>query len=378
MRTLTIIGALALAAFEAAHVYLIMPMPGSQGLESVGAAHLLHAWRWGFRVLCVALMLAGLGSGWRGPIGRKALVVLALLVVGAVTYMANFVMSADRMFLQPASLTMAGATENHVDPARLVVGVVRNGEARAYPIQFIGYHHQVRDTVGGEPIMVTYCTVCRTGRVFSPRVGGAVETFRLVGMEQFNAMFEDRSTGSWWRQATGEAIAGPRRGMRLDELPSSQVTLDRWLSIHPNTLVMQADSSFAHRYARTFDYESGASRATLTGTDPVPWREKAWVVGLEVNGASKAYDWDRLKRERVVNDVVGGTPVVLVLASDNQSFLAFQRPDPGTLFEVHGDSLVSSESAYSLSGTTVGLAPVQASQEFWHSWRTFHPRTERY
>jgi hypothetical protein len=41
--------------------------------------------------------------------------------------------------------------------------------------------------------MITYCTVCRTGRVFSPDVDGKPETFRLVGMDHFNAMFEDEN-----------------------------------------------------------------------------------------------------------------------------------------------------------------------------------------
>lgn len=66
------------------------------------------------------------------------------------------------------------------------------GEARAYPVQYIGYHHQVQDTVGGQAILVTFCTVCRTGRVLDPRVDWDVEHFRLVGMDHFNAMLEDR------------------------------------------------------------------------------------------------------------------------------------------------------------------------------------------
>jgi hypothetical protein len=37
------------------------------------------------------------------------------------------------------------------------------------PIQLIGYHHQVMDTIGNEPVIITYCTVCRTGRVYSSR-----------------------------------------------------------------------------------------------------------------------------------------------------------------------------------------------------------------
>ena len=84
---------------------------------------------------------------------------------------------------------------------------------------FIGYHHQVRDRVGGTDVLVTYCTVCRSGRVFSPLVDGTLERFRLVGMDRFNAMFEDESTGSWWRQATGAAVAGPRKGIQLVVIP---------------------------------------------------------------------------------------------------------------------------------------------------------------
>jgi hypothetical protein len=120
--------------------------------------------------------------------------------------------------------------DNKVDRKKLVIGVVSNNEAKAYPIQIIGYHHQVRDTIGNTPIMVTYCTVCRTGRVFSPVVNGKPETFRLVGMDHFNAMFEDATTESWWQQATGVAVTGKLKGKALQEIPSTQSTLESWLT----------------------------------------------------------------------------------------------------------------------------------------------------
>jgi len=378
MSALFWLGALGWALFEVAHVYLIMPMPGSQRAASIDLAYFLHGYRLGFRVLLAALVLAGFAAAWRGRIWRKALVVIALVIAGGITWLANREMAADRMFVQPRTLTMARPTDNTVDPARLVVGVTLNGEARAYPIQFIGYHHQVRDVVGGVPVMVTYCTVCRTGRVFSPSVDGHEESFRLVGMDHFNAMFEDRTTGSWWRQATGQAVVGPRKGARLAELASAQVSLDEWLALYPASLVMQADPAFADRYAKSFDFESGASRSQLTGTDTVSWREKSWVVGIELNGASKAFDWNRLRAEHVINDEVGGTPVVIVLLADEKSFLAFERPDAATRFELRGDSLISDASRHALGDALPPLPPVQASQEFWHSWRTFHPGTERY
>ena len=378
MKKLFYIGLLLLVLFELANVYFIMPLPFSQRVRSIDVAYFLHRWRWAFRGGLVLVIAAGAVAVFREPGWRRWLAVPAAVAAGYVAYQANFVMVADRIFLQPNHLVLARADRNQVEPGRLIVGVDLGGEARAYPVRFVGYHPQVRDTVDGIPILVSFCTVCRTGRVFSPTIDGKAETFRLVGMDHFNAMFEDKTTGSWWRQATGEAVAGPRKGRALRQIPSVQVTLSRWLEMHPRSLVMQADSAFIERYAKSFDYESGLSRSPLTGTDTASWHDKSWVVGITVKGESKAYDWNRLRRENVVNDVLGGQPIVLALAQDRTNFFAFQRPDT-TRFILRRDSLVSKGRVYSLNGMgSIGLSPIFASQEFWHSWRTFHPDTKTY
>jgi len=380
MKKLFYLGLVLLVLFEISNVYFIMPMPGSQRMASIDLAYRLYSWRWLFRASFVVMLVVGAASAWRAPGRQRFAAPVALVLAAIIVYVLNFQMAADHMFVAPASVTMLPADRNKVDTARLVVGIEVDGQARAFPIQFIGYHHQVRDTVAGKPVMVSYCTVCRTARVFSPVVDGRAESFRLVGMDHFNAMFEDASTHSWWRQANGEAIAGPSKGKLLTEIPSRQVTLAEWLREHPSSLIMQADSGLKSNYSKDFDYETGKSRKSLTGTDTVSWHDKAWVVGITVNGQSKAYDWNRLRRERVVNDVIGGQPIVLALASDTASFAAFVRPNPGETFIVRNDSLVAGVASYTFNGKGVNgaLEPVKASQEFWHSWRTFQPATARY
>jgi hypothetical protein len=380
MRRLFAVGVIGLILLEISIVYFIMPLPGSQRMRSIDAAFLIYSWRWPLRGVLWAMVLSGMLPAWASAGWRRWLVPVSLLFVAGVTYMTNFVMSADRMFLQPRSLILRRVDGNKVPADRLVVGIDINGDARAYPLWFIGYHHQVRDKVGGREILVSYCTVCRTGRVFTPLVNGHFENFRLVGMDHFNAMFEDHSTGSWWRQANGEAITGRLKGTKLLEVPSQQVTLAQWLHLHPKTLIMQGDPAAAAEYAKDYAFERGTSRKKLTGTDTLSWRDKSWVVGITVNGRSKAYDWNQLRRERVVQDEIAGTPIVVALADDDASFVAFERPDAGTRFVVRRDSLVAGGQAYALSGRGASgdLKPVKASQEFWHSWRTFQPETERY
>lgn len=379
MKKWFVFGLLGLVLFEAANVYFIMPMPGSQRAATVDVAYALHRWRWVARALVGAMIVAGAGGVWRAGGWRRGVGVVLAAIVGAAAWLANARLAADRMFYQPTSLIMAPAERNAVAPDRLVVGVVRNGEARAYPIQFIGYHHQVRDRVGGEPVLVSYCTVCRTARVFSPIVDGTEEAFRLVGMDHWNAMFEDGTTGSWWRQANGVAIAGPRKGRALPEIASQQVTLTQWLASHPASLVMQPDPAFVDQYPPDYAYENGTSRRALTGTDAASWGDKSWVVGLVIGDQSKAYDWNRLRRERLIHDRVGQTPIVLALADDLASFFAYERPSDGARFTLVHDTLVADGVVYTLAGKgpSSDLVPVRASQEFWHSWRTFHPETLR-
>jgi hypothetical protein len=369
-------GLIGLLLFEIANVYFIMPMPGSQQMNSIDLAYFLYKWRWIFRGLFAAMIFLGLfRSKWK----RKWLLAFPILLLGAVIYMTNFVMAADHMFYQPKTKSLVTAAANKVDPNRLVIGVTNNGEAKAYPIQFLGYHHQVQDTVGGKPMIITYCTVCRTGRVYEPLVNGKPEKFRLVGMDHFNAMFEDATTKSWWRQVNGEAITGKLKGQQLPEVFSTQSSLSDWLQLNPHSLVMQADESFIKSYDSSFKFESGASKSKLTGTDSLSWKDKSWVVGVKAGKESKAYDWNQLKREKLIQDRIGPTPVLIVLSKNDKSFFAFERPGDNSTFSLDGDTLIFDNHKYRINGkgidTSFSLKPLPATQEFWHSWRTFNPGT---
>jgi hypothetical protein len=373
-------GLLGLALFEVLMVYFIMPMPGSQAINSLGFAYFLHAHRWLIRACLLLSVAAGSRAAFGGA--KRWLPGLAAASALAVAWFFNFQMSADRMFLQPSRLTMSPRAGNAVEGGAVVIGVELHGEARAYPVRFLVYHHQVQDTVGGTPVLVTYCSVCRSGCVFEPVVGGHPEKFRLVGMDHFNAMFEDATTGSWWRQATGEAVAGPLAGQALPEIDASQMTLSEWFGLHPGSLVMQADEASRKSYDKAANFERGLSTGALTRTDRAAWKDKSWVVGIRVGAVSKAYDWGRLRKQRVINDRIGEVPVVLVLGEDQASFAAFERPDAGWVFTVRGNLLLANGRTFDLSGRDLAqpdhrLKGVSAHQEFWHSWRTFRPDTLR-
>jgi hypothetical protein len=374
------LGLAGLALFEFLKIYFIMPMPGSQRVDTLDIAYFVHSHRWLFRIAFVILIGSGSRRAFAIRWRWKWLPALSIAFTISIVGFLHFKMTAERMFQQAHVVAFEARAENRLDDNALVIGVDNNGEAKAYPIRFLAYHHQVQDTVGGKPVLVTYCSVCRSGRVFEPIVRGHPEKFRLVGMDHFNAMFEDATTQSWWRQVTGEAVAGPLKGEALKEVSAIQVTVRKWFELYPDAVIMQPDAASMANYGEG-KFERGENKSGLTGTDPDSWKDKSWVVGVQAGALSKAYDWNRLKEQRVINDEIGDTPIVLALSSDQQSFAAFERPAASELFTLRDDTLISAGRSYDLSGRAHAasmqrLRKLPAYQEFWHSWRTFHPETK--
>lgn len=369
------LGSLGLIIFEIANVFFILPFPGSQEMESLGLAYFLYSYRWVFRIIFALLIIYGIRESFRGKI--KWLSGLVLILIGVVIYFFNFMMTAESMFSGAGKITTKPKAENKVSEERLVIGIENNGEAKAYPIAIIAYHHQVLDTVGGKPFMITYCDVCHTGRVYEPIVNGKYETFRLVGMDHFNAMFEDVTTKSWWRQATGEAVTGELKGQSLKEFESKQMTIANWFKLYPDGQVMQPVEKFTGMYDLKGNYELGKDISDLTRTDSLSWKHKSWVLGVQVGNLFKTYDWNQLKKETIINDTVGKTGLVLALLSDKQSFVAFERP-VNLIFTIRNDTLFTDSTSYDVLGKNTKdpskkLHGVKAYQEFWHSWGYFRP-----
>ena len=389
-KLLLVSGMLILFAAEILQVYFIMPFPGSQKANTIDIAYFLHNYIWYIRIIALVLVVAGLiNSFFRWKKWRKIIFVVLAFLYCFIFYKVNFKFLADKMFYQPKNKSLVDISSNKVTSDKLVVGVTLNGQSKAYPIEIIGYHHQVQDTIGGEPVMVTYCTVCRTGRVYSPFVNGRKESFRLVGMDHFNAMFEDNTTKSWWRQVNGEAITGPLKGQSLKEIPSEQMSLATWLRAHPGTLIMQPDTLYKKEYGDLTGFDNGTIEGSLERRDSASWQLKSWVIGVEHNKESKAYDWNELVKKRVINDSLSQLPIVLVLESDTASYHVWNRNVNNQFLEfiIDNNTLkdITTNSVWNFNGVCVfgpmagrELKPVQASQEFWHSWQTFHPKTTIY
>ena len=379
-----------LIIFECLRVYLIMPLPGSQQFDSIELAYFLGSNKWMIRLIGYLIAFIPMILIIRNGIKKEKIIIGVLTVVYLIVfYVFTFQMEADKMFYQPTKVVSTSLSKNKIPNNKLVIGVVIDNIARAYPIQLIGYHHQVVDTINGKLIMVTYCTVCRTGRIFSPIVNGKQETFRLVGMDHFNAMFEDATTKSWWRQSNGECIAGPLKGYQLEEIQSEQLVLSAWVRKQPNTQVLQPDAQFKEQFEKMDTYDKGKSKGALTKRDTASWKSKSWVIGIQDGVNAKTYDWNQLIKQRIIQDSLPNNPIVIFLENDTASFHTYSRNiNNATLtFFKKQDSIwdVNTGSKWNYDGMCIDgklkgktLANINSYQEFLHSWEFFHPKSIRY
>ena len=166
----------------------------------------------------------------------------------------------------------------------LILGVVIGGDARAYPAKILDHHEIVNDTVGGVPVIVTYCPLCNSAVVFDRRVAGKATEFGTTGkLRNSDLVMYDRDTESWWQQFLGEAIVGERTGTRLKILPARLESWERFAKRHPEGRVLVPNHPSLRNYGANpyAGYDSTSVPFLYVGDYPDDIAPMARVVAIE-------------------------------------------------------------------------------------------------
>ncbi len=279
------------------------------------------------------------------------------------------------------------------------------GDARAYPIAILTWHEIVNDVVGGVPVAVTFCPLCNSAIAFDRRVDGEVYEFGVSGLlRHSDLIMYDRSTESLWQQFTGEGIVGQHAGDRLTIIPAGLVSYREFRQAYPAGRVLSRETGFSRPYGSNpyEGYDSSGFPFLFRGSADgrLPLMER--VVGVSYGGVQRAYPYTALAGQPVINDEVGGQPLVVFYAFGTNSALDASRiaeaRDVGASgvfnpivegqalsFEERDGAFVDREtgSVWNLSGQAVS-GPLQGAQmarlvstdHFWFAWAAFYPETE--
>ena len=293
----------------------------------------------------------------------------------------------------------------------IVMGIVINGEPRAYPHNIGWWHEVINDTAGNESVIVTLCPLTGTGMVFN---GVAADGERIhVGVSGllFNnnlIMYDRRDRQSLYPQMIYKAVLGPRTGEELELLPVTECTWGYWKRIHPDTRVIDGNStSYPLNQYTEYPYIQGTSDyRTADGyfifpivdtATSVLFGAKDLAMGVRFGEMVKAYPFQAMHREDVVNDVIvegpKQHPILVVFYRDAQLAIPFSREITvnGGATTLTFEKVNSTLSAYpfmvkdietgttwnlkgeGVDGTHEGrkLTQLPSHNGFWFAWGTF-------
>lgn len=241
-------------------------------------------------------------------------------------------------------------SEARYEDDEVVLGVEVGGEPRAYPVAILTWHELVNDTVGGEPILVSYCPLCGTGIVYHREVGDRIRTFGVSGLlYRSDLLMYDRQDESLWSQIAAHAVTGPAAGMRLRMLRSGMYRLADWREAHPESTILSPETGERRPYGRS-PYGDYATREDLLFSAPADprYHPKMPTVGLRVPGgdAARAYPAAELvSAGGAVQERFAGRDVRVAYDPERQ---VFDVEAPEALEVIEG---------------------------FWFAWSAFHPET---
>jgi hypothetical protein len=206
-----------------------------------------------------------------------------------------------------------------------VIAIHRHGVAKAYPLQILIWHEIVNDTIGDEPITVTFCPLCNSAIAFKRQLGSMVLDFGTTGrLRNSDLVMWDRQTESWWQQLTGEAIIGRLAGKQLQAVPASIVSYAAFKQTFPQGMVLSKETGFHRNYGSNpyagYDDIDSSPFLYRGPSDPrLPPMER--VVAVTLDGVDKVYPYHVLAEKRVVYDTVGKQQIVVLYSPGTASAL---------------------------------------------------------
>ncbi|MGE3597139.1 MAG: DUF3179 domain-containing protein [Dehalococcoidia bacterium] len=291
-------------------------------------------------------------------------------------------------------------------PDEPIIAVQLGETARGYPIQILIWHEIVNDRMNSRSIAVTFCPLCNAAMVFDRTLDGRELGFGTTGMLRLSDLvMYDRQTESWWQQFTGEAIVGAYVGTTLKELPSKIVPFSAFADAFPQGEVLARPAGSDRPYGRNpyVGYDNiNSSPFALRGKADSRLRPMERVLGVRLGADTLVYPLSKLRSKPVINDEVGGEPLVIVATAQMRSPLdqnrisesrsipaaaAFDRRVQGRVldFTWREQTLLDEQtgSEWDIFGRAVrgplagaALTPRDGGVHFAFAWLAFNPRTQ--
>lgn len=225
----------------------------------------------------------------------------------------------------------------------LVIGLVVDGQAIAYPHTILDWHEVVNESFGDKQLTVSYCPLTGTGIVFQGHTGERDLTFGVSGLLfNNNLIMFDRQTDSNWPQMRLQCDQGALRDTRLEVYDAIETSWGTWKTLYPNTVILSTNTGFSRPYGSPGSAYPGYTRldspplfrnAVTFFDDRLPPKQRVHGIIFgerPENFDTKVYLIDNVvDAERLIHDTVAGRDVLVVRAVEQNFIVSFLREVDG-------------------------------------------------
>ncbi len=214
----------------------------------------------------------------------------------------------------------------------LVIGIVINGEARAYPYDILNWHEIVNDVFDGVHYSITYCPLTGSGILLRTEIINGSTLGTTGKLYENNLVFYDRQTDSYWSQMLTLGITGDYMGTELSVEAATETTWNTWKAMHPNTKVLSRDTGHVRDYDRNpyagYDASSSIWFPTSFDRNKEPYNlfhEKSKTLVIRsADDQAFLFPFPELAKKPVINTKIGNQDVVIAYDEVNNLALPFK------------------------------------------------------
>jgi hypothetical protein len=253
-----------------------------------------------------------------------------------------------------------------------------NGEARAYPRDWMMLPHIAGDTVGGEEVAMTYCALSNLPLAFSSNIEGKEANLKVVSQVHNNLVMVDNNSGELYQQITAST---PDNRKTLAPQAALRMPWRSFKKLYPEGKVFHVVESGPYALLDKITYALFVSglEPHYNGPDPLfptlrlddnrlPAKEQIW--GINIGDEQVAYALSFLQKQPVHNITIGGKPVVVAWFPEYETLGVFSRIINGEIIEVNKINV------HGNTGNGKLKRLPQYPHVFWMVWSHWYPQTK--
>ena len=269
------------------------------------------------------------------------------------------------------------------------LAVIEHGDVtKAYPLDYVIHHHIINDSFEDRTIALTYCAMCRSIIAFDVTEIGPL----FVGsFKDANMIVADKRTSTFFQQATFKSIIGRLHPHTLTMIPFQILP---WGEIRRGEQLPQVcqvtDDDFREFQLPIPGVWKRIMASEATPGLPSRFRDKSFPARTRVVGVIDSLANPRvayLKRELVQRGVVKNDALNIFLVALGDTVNAFKGSvlsrsvqltisTSGGLSDAHSGTTWDARGKYKSGSIMSDLEKLAISDEYWFSWKAFHPNSE--